>query len=167
MQKENKLDLIARLFKSPHLFLACGFGVGLIRPGPGTWGTLIAFPIHHALSPFFSQYALLVFWTGMFFLGIAVCTSSEKVLGESDHSAIVIDEFVAFGVILAFIPGHFYLHILAFVLFRIFDIVKPFGIRQIDQRVKGGLGVMLDDLFAAGYTLFLMMILLMFINVPA
>ena len=103
----------------------------------------------------------------MFFLGIAVCTSSEKVLGESDHSAIVIDEFVAFGVILAFIPGHFYLHILAFVLFRIFDIVKPFGIRQIDQRVKGGLGVMLDDLFAAGYTLFLMMILLMFINVPA
>ena len=139
MQKENKLDLIARLFKSPHLFLACGFGVGLIRPGPGTWGTLIAFPIHHALSPFFSQYALLVFWTGMFFLGIAVCTSSEKVLGESDHSAIVIDEFVAFGVILAFIPGHFYLHILAFVLFRIFDIVKPYYeevLKWINETIK-------------------------------
>jgi phosphatidylglycerophosphatase A len=102
----------------------------------------------------------------MFFLGIAVCRSAEKILGQSDHSSIVIDEFVAYGLLLVFIPNNFYLHTVAFVLFRIFDIFKPLGIRYIDQSVKGGLGVMLDDLFAAGYALCVLMLLLTFVNFP-
>jgi phosphatidylglycerophosphatase A len=109
---------------------------------------------------------LLVFWVLMFFLGIAVCRSAEKILGQSDHSSIVIDEFVAYGLLLVFIPNNLYLHTVAFVLFRIFDIFKPLGIRYIDQSVKGGLGVMLDDLFAAGYALCVLMILLTFVNFP-
>ena len=65
----------------------------------------------------------------------------------------MIDEIVAYGMILALIPENMICHVLGFIVFRIFDIVKPFGIRRIDQRVKGGLGVMLDDLVAAAYTL--------------
>jgi len=68
--------------------------------------------------------------------------------------------------LLALIPNNFYLHTAAFVLFRIFDIFKPFGIRHLDQKVKGGLGVMLDDLFAAGYAFCILMILLAFVNFP-
>lgn len=166
LQKENNFDLFPGVFKNPNLFLACGFGVGLIRPGPGTWGTLIALPIHHVLSLVLNLEALSIFWILMFFVGVLVCRASEKILGELDHSAIVIDEFVAFGLILAFIPNYLYLHLVAFVLFRIFDIFKPFGIGYIDQHVKGGLGVMLDDLLAAGYTLVVMMVLLLFVNFP-
>ena len=166
MQKRNNSDLSAQVFKSPSLFMACGFGVGLISQGPGTWGTLIALPIHHSLSSLLVVKGLLVFWVLMFFFGIAVCRSAEKILGQSDHSSIVIDEFVAYGLLLVFIPNNFYLHTVAFVLFRIFDIFKPLGIRYIDQSVKGGLGVMLDDLFAAGYALCVLMLLLTFVNFP-
>jgi len=166
LQKQNNSDLIAQVFKNPSLFMACGFGVGLIRPGPGTWGTLIALPIHYALNSLLALEALLFFWALMFFLGIAVCRSAEKILGKSDHSSIVIDEFVAYGLLLALIPSNFYLHTAAFVLFRIFDIFKPFGIRYLDHKVKGGLGVMLDDLFAAGYAFCILMILLAFVNFP-
>ena len=66
MQKQNNSDLIAQVFKNPSLFIACGFGVGLIRPGPGTWGTLIALPIHYALISLLALEALL------FFLGFNV-----------------------------------------------------------------------------------------------
>jgi phosphatidylglycerophosphatase A len=84
LQKRNNSDLIAQVFKSPSLFMACGFGVGLIRPGPGTWGTLIALPIHYSLSSLMALEGLLVFWVLMFFFGIAVCRSAEKILGQSD-----------------------------------------------------------------------------------
>ncbi|MDA1331355.1 MAG: phosphatidylglycerophosphatase A [Proteobacteria bacterium] len=153
MQEKNSVSIANQVFKHPYLFVACGFGVGLIRPGPGTWGTLVALPIHYLLGASLSVELLLLFWVVMFLVGIKICAVSETILGHSDHSAIVIDEIVAFGIILALIPQNMIFHVLGFIVFRIFDILKPFGIRLIDQRVKGGLGVMLDDLVAAVYTL--------------
>ncbi len=142
-----------RVFKNPYVFIACGFGLGAIRPGPGTWGTLLAFPIHYGLALVISTQQLIGIWIVIFISGIKLCEFAGKSLGQSDHSAVVIDEIVAFGLILAIIPSGFYWHSLAFVVFRLFDIFKPLGIDYLDKNLKGGFGVMLDDIAAGVYTL--------------
>jgi phosphatidylglycerophosphatase A len=142
--------------------LMFGMGSGLLRPGSGTWATLLAWLLWSVASPGVSD-----LYIGLFLLVCLIygCWAAERVakqLGVPDHVGLVWDEFVAFWLVLWLVPQSLPAQALAFVLFRFFDVVKPPPIRQVDARFKGGIGVMLDDLLAAGYTLLVMAIVVRF-----
>lgn len=135
----------------PAHFLALGFGSGLVPKGPGTAGTLAAFPLYY----FLQDLAGPLYWAVtalLFMLGIWLCDRTGKAMGVHDHGGIVWDEIVAFLMVLPFAPPVWWGYLLAFVLFRLFDIWKPFPIAWFDRRIHGGFGVMLDDVLAAGYS---------------
>lgn len=137
----------ALVFAHPLHCLSLGFGTGLSPKAPGTVGTLVGYPVFLLLSP------LPVLWQSvcllaLFVLGIICCQHTGKALGVSDHGAIVWDEIVAMAWVLTTVPMTLGWAVLAFVLFRLFDIAKPFPINWLDAHVKGGLGVMLDDVLA-------------------
>ncbi len=137
----------------PAHHLAFGFGSGLVPFAPGTWGTLFAWASFVALDRWLSDGAWAVLIVITILLGAAAAQRTGQVLGRPDHGAIVIDEIAAFWLVLWVLPGGAMTQALAFLGFRFFDIVKPPPIRAVDRRFKGGLGVMLDDLLAALYTL--------------
>lgn len=146
------------VLKSLNRFLAFGFGSGLIRPAPGTWGTILALFLWLPLSHFLSNdwvmggFLLLCFLYGIY--------CSQKVcdeLGVSDHGGIVWDEWVAFWLVLFIttpIADSPLWYLIYFVLFRIFDILKPWPIKYFDEHFQNGFGVMWDDVVAALYVLF-------------
>lgn len=134
-------------------FVAMGAGVGLVRFAPGTFGTLAAIPLYHLLDSLFEPVSLLLILDVFFIMGIWACAVTGRALNSPDHSGMVWDEIVAFMLVLFFTPSHWIWQLAAFLLFRFFDIVKPAPIGYLDKRLKGGLGVMLDDLLAAFYTL--------------
>ena len=144
------------LLAHPAHFLALGFGSGLARKAPGTWGTLAAFPLYFVIRALPAQgYWLLV---AVFVLaGVWICDKTGKALGVHDHGGIVWDEIAAFLIVLPFAPTTWWGYLLAFALFRLFDIWKPFPIGWLDARIEGGLGVMLDDLLAAGYAIVILL----------
>lgn len=135
------------LAKWQHL-LALGFGSGLAPKAPGTFGTLVALPIVWLLS-FAGTAWFVVFLVAGSLLGVYVCGKAAADAGEHDHGAIVWDEIMGFTLTMLLIPVTFTNLLIGFVLFRFFDIVKPWPIRWFDRRVHGGLGIMLDDLLAA------------------
>jgi len=138
----------------PARFIAFGFGSGLIRPAPGTWGTLLAWPLWYlAVSMQPEDVVIGIFLLSAFGLGCWACQRAGRELGVSDHGGMVWDEMVAFWLVLWLTPANLSMQALAFGLFRLFDIVKPAPIRQCDARFKNGFGVMLDDLLAAVYAL--------------
>ena len=141
------------LFAHPAHFLACGFGSGLSPWAPGTAGTLAAWLLYPLIRPQFSDPAFAVFLLIGFVLGVFAAAHTGRTLGVVDHGAIVWDEIVPFWLVLFLTPPTMVWQIAAFFLFRVFDIVKPQPARWIDTHVKTGLGVMADDLIAAGYTL--------------
>ena len=135
-------------WRNPIHFIAFGFGVGVIPVAPGTWGTLAAIPFYLLIqhSPII-LYSLIIIAATL--LGIWACGKAEKHLGIPDYPGLVWDEFVGYWlVMLASPPGWLWIGI-GFILFRIFDILKPWPIRLVDHYVKGGVGIMLDDLLAA------------------
>ena len=142
------------LFSHPAHMLSFGLGLGLVPRSPGTAGTLLAFPFFWYMSPRLSDAMFLFVLIWMFAIGVWVCDITGKALGEADFGGIVWDEVVAFLLVLFFTPDGLIWQLLAFSLFRFFDIVKPQPIRYYDSHWHGGLGVMFDDLLAAGYTLF-------------
>lgn len=137
---------------TPAGLLAFGFGSGLSPLAPGTMGTLVAIPFAIVLknlsSPGFWM-ALLV----LFFLGVWLCSQVSRKLGVHDHGGIVWDEMVGYWLAVAFVPLQWPWLLAAFVLFRVFDIFKPWPIRQLDKGVSGGFGIMIDDILAAIYTI--------------
>lgn len=148
------------LFTHPAHFIACGCGSGLSSFAPGTAGTLFAwltFLLFGSLLPnIATTFAILAVF---FMLGVLACDITGRHLGVADHGAIVWDEIVPFWTVLVFVPAGFSFaalswQLLAFLLFRLFDIVKPFPANWFDSQLKNGLGVMMDDVVAAGYTLF-------------
>ncbi|MBU0623130.1 MAG: phosphatidylglycerophosphatase A [Gammaproteobacteria bacterium] len=141
------------LFSHPAHFLSFGFGSGLLPKGPGTAGTLVAFPMYWFLAPRLTDAMFLLVLIWAFAFGVWVCDITGRALGAEDYGGIVWDEIVAFGLVLFFTPEGWHWQLLAFVLFRFFDIVKPQPIRHFDDSWHGGLGVMFDDILAAGYTL--------------
>lgn len=137
---------------NPWNFFALGFGSGLSPIAPGTFGTLMAVPLYLLLiqlSP--GTYLALLILT--FLLGIAICGMSAKKLGVHDHPGIVWDEFVGYWITMFMAPTGWIWIVVGFLLFRFFDILKPWPIRLIDRRVAGGLGIMLDDVLAGIYSL--------------
>ena len=140
------------LLSHPAHFFALGFGGGLAPKAPGTFGTLVGFPLFWLISSY-AQSTQLTIITALFLIGIYLCDITGKALGVSDHGSIVWDEIVAMMLVLTVTPQHWAGWIVAFCLFRLFDIWKPFPIRQFDAKLKNGFGVMFDDLLAAIYTI--------------
>ncbi|MCR4346457.1 MAG: phosphatidylglycerophosphatase A [Sulfuricaulis sp.] len=133
-------------------FLAFGFGAGNAPMAPGTFGTLVGIPIYLLLQPLSAlTYAVVVFL--LFGLGIWICHVTEKDLGVHDHPGIVWDEIVGYLITMFMAPNGWMWIVTGFILFRLFDIWKPFPIRQIERRIQGGLGNMLDDALAGFYSL--------------
>ena len=143
----------AFVFGHPAHFLAFGFGAGLSRFAPGTAGTLVGFPLYWLIGPRTSPLEMLAFVAVLFAIGVWACDITGRHLGISDHGGMCWDEIVAFLLILEIAPDALAWQIAAFFLFRIFDVVKPSPIRELEKRIKGGFGVMFDDILAAGYTL--------------
>ena len=142
----------------PAHFVAFGFGSGLAPIAPGTAGTLLAIPMYWLIRPHYSDFEFLLLIVAAFVLGIWACARTGRDLGIADYGGMVWDEIVAFWLVLLIVPGEFLWQLAAFVLFRIFDIVKPQPIRFFDATLKGGFGVMFDDLIAAFYALLVLAI---------
>jgi phosphatidylglycerophosphatase A len=137
----------------PAHFIAFGFGVGLIPVAPGTFGTLLALPMYALLAPRLDNQQFLLLLAGMFVVGAWACGVSGKRLGVHDHGGMVWDEVTAFLAVLFFTPATPLWQGCAFLLFRLFDIVKPMPIRYFERNLRNGLGVMFDDVLAAFYAM--------------
>ncbi|MFI4962624.1 MAG: phosphatidylglycerophosphatase A [Legionellales bacterium] len=154
----NPVNLAQRVFQDPVYFIAFGFGSGLMPLVPGTWGTLAAIPVYLLLvKAHWSIYLLMTLLA--FFLGVWVSDKVSLDLGVNDYKGIVWDEVVGYLLTMFMAPPGFIWMLVGFILFRIFDIWKPQPIRFVDQKVHGGLGIMLDDVLAAIPAWFLMHIL--------
>lgn len=152
------------LLRHPIHLLAFGFGSGLLHPGPGTWGSLFATVVLFPLLPWLHHtIAGGLFLSVTFLLGVPLCGKTSSALGVDDHSGIVWDECVAIWLILITFParlmaawGPMNACLVAFVLFRLFDIVKPFPIREVERNTSGGFGIMIDDVLAACYVVLIL-----------
>lgn len=133
--------------KKWYQFLALGFGSGLSPKAPGTMGTLVSVPLVALLLWAGNAYLLAFVLIGSV-LGVYVCGQTARDVGEHDHGAIVWDEIIGYGITLLWAPLHWQTLLIGFVLFRLFDIVKPWPISVLDKSVHGGLGIMLDDIAA-------------------
>ena len=137
--------------------IATGFGAGYLPKAPGTWGSLVALPLHfflRQLAP--NHYALAL--TGIFFIAVITAGQAEKILDRKDPGVVVIDEVIGMLITLIAAPNNPLIWLLGFALFRFFDIFKPYPIRLIDQRVNGGMGIVLDDVLAGIYSLIILQI---------
>jgi len=133
-------------FNPIHL-LALGFGSGAAPKAPGTWGTLAAVLIYWPLSQLSpDHYLLMLLVTSV--MGIYICGQTARDLGVHDHDSIVWDEFVGFWITMFAAPVGWVWVVVGFVLFRFFDIIKPWPISWIDKKITGGFGIMLDDVIA-------------------
>lgn len=140
------------VLRHPAHFIAFGGGVGLAPFVPGTLGTLLAFPIYWITAPWLEPGVFLLLVCVFFGLGVWACNISGRTIGVSDHSGMVWDETVAFLLVLFLAPATLYWQASAFLLFRLFDILKPQPIRYYERRFRNGFGVMLDDIVAAFFT---------------
>jgi phosphatidylglycerophosphatase A len=145
-------------FSHPAHFIALGFGTGLAPAAPGTVGTLLAFPIYIILDAWLDPLALFGVIAASFAVGVWACGRTGRDLGVADHRAMNWDEVVAMLLVLLVAPAGWQWWAFAFFAFRFFDVVKPSPVRDVERALKGGLGVMLDDVLAAFYTLLLIAI---------
>lgn len=147
------------LFQHPAHLIAFGFGAGLMPRAPGTWGTLVGIPFYFLTHYLGGMPAVLACALVLFCVGIWASSVAGRALGVADHGGIVIDEIAAFVLVLAFTPAGVLWLAIAFVLFRIFDIAKPWPISYFDRSLKGGFGVMFDDFLAAAGSIAILLIL--------
>lgn len=135
------------LYRQPIHALAFGFGSGLAPKAPGTVGTLAAVPLYLLLAPLaLWQYSVLLLFS--FAVGVYLCHKTAHDLGVHDHPGIVWDEFVGYWITMLMAPAGWGWIVIGFVLFRLFDIAKPWPINWLDKRVAGGFGIMIDDVLA-------------------
>lgn len=149
--EKNKL-----LFKNESTFIALGFGAGLASFAPGTIGTLVAIPFFY-FSQLLPQNYDYFFVVTLFFIGIYVSNKTCAIMKVKDPSCIVIDEIVAFLALLILLKPTLFHMLLCFILFRIFDILKPFPINVLEKKFDGGFGIMIDDIAAAFYSALIML----------
>jgi len=143
------------MWSHPWYVLALAGGAGLPGIAPGTWGTLAAWLSFNLLAPVMTDFTWGSFILMGLYFGAWAAQRAGAALDRSDSGHIVVDEVIAFWLVLWLLPTPHsgWLQALAFVLFRVFDIAKPPPIRYLDARFKNGFGVMLDDLVAAFFTL--------------
>ena len=134
-------------FSNPIQFLAFGFGSGLAPRAPGTFGTLAAVPIYWLVADWsLLEYSALILVTAV--LGIWICGAASRQLNVHDHPGIVWDEFVGYWITMWAVPVDWVWILAGFVVFRVFDIAKPWPINVLDKKVAGGFGIMIDDILA-------------------
>ena len=144
------------------LILATGFGVGYSPVAPGTLGTLVAIPIYYFLSEIPSPlYEITLI--GFIFLSVWISEKAEIFFVKKDDQRIVIDEIVGFLITMLWIPKTTRFIIIGFILFRFFDILKPIPIRRLEKGLKGGYGVVLDDVAAGAYANIILHLIYLFI----
>jgi len=152
----------ARALRHPVNFLALGFGSGLAPVAPGTAGTLVAIPVYLLLQPL-APAIYLPLVAVLFLAGIPICAFTANWLKVHDHPGIVWDEVVGYLVTMAFAPAGWLPVVAGFVLFRIFDVAKPWPILWLDRQVHGGFGIMLDDLLAGVFAAAALQLLVYFL----
>ena len=139
------------IFSNPVHIFSAGFGTGLSPVAPGTVGTLFAIPVYLILASFgtgvYASFAVLLFLAGCY-----TCKQTAQALGKHDHPVIVIDEIVGYLLTMLFVPVAWYWVLAGFLLFRVFDILKPWPVSLADRQITGGFGIMVDDLLAAVYS---------------
>ncbi len=148
---------------NPWHLLAFGFGSGLAPKAPGTFGTLAAIPFFLLMQPLSLPVYLGIFVVASL-VGIVICGRTSDDLGVHDHPGIVWDEFCGYWLTMIAAPAGWQWVVIGFVLFRIFDIWKPFPVNLVDKKVHGGFGIMVDDLIAGVYALIVLQLLAHFIS---
>ncbi|WP_029407738.1 phosphatidylglycerophosphatase A [Thiomicrorhabdus sp. Milos-T2] len=152
-KNKPRIPKFSELLQNPMLMLGFGFGSGLSPKGPGTVGTLLGLLLFIPILLWSEWLAWLVFGLGLF-VGSYICGKSSEYMQVHDHGGIVWDEFVGIWLILLVLPEQAWQYWLAaFITFRIFDIWKPWPIKNVDEQVEGGFGIMLDDVLAAFYSI--------------
>jgi len=144
----SKDKALSRLkLSNPIHFLALGFGSGMAAKAPGTFGTLAAIPLYLLIAPLSLSWYLGVLLI-IIFAGFYICGKAAEDMQVHDHGAIVWDEFAGLLITMIAAPTGWQWVVIGFLLFRLFDILKPWPIRVLDAKVKGGVGIMIDDVFA-------------------
>ncbi|MBM4196951.1 MAG: phosphatidylglycerophosphatase A [Gammaproteobacteria bacterium] len=143
-------SLARRVMRDPVHWIPFGLGAGLLPFAPGTWGSLAAVLLYW-IVPAQSAATNAILVAAGFALGVWLCGVSARRLGVHDHPGIVFDEIVAMWAVLSVVPRGAGWSAAAFLAFRVFDVWKPWPIREADHRIPGGLGIMLDDALAAFY----------------
>ncbi|ABI55744.1 phosphatidylglycerophosphatase A [Alkalilimnicola ehrlichii MLHE-1] len=138
--------------RNPWHFLALGFGSGLAPKAPGTFGTVAAIPVYLLLAPL-PLWAYLLAVVAVCVAGVWICDIAAHDVGVHDHPAIVWDEIAGYLITMIAVPLGLVWVVAGFVLFRFFDILKPWPIRWLDRHVHGGLGIMVDDILAGVFAL--------------
>lgn len=146
------------VWQDPLQFIAFGFGSGTLPFAPGTFGTLFAIPFYLLIqhTPPLIYLAIVVILT---VLSIWICDKVSKEIEVDDHQGMCLDEFIGFFVTMFAAPHGWIWIVIGFILFRIFDIWKPFPIRYIDEKIHGGFGMILDDVCAGIYSCLLIHII--------
>jgi len=143
---KNKLTP-KQILSDPILFMAFGFGSGLAKKAPGTFGTLAAIPVYFLFAQTDSLiYSLLTLFVTV--VGVRICGIAADKLGEHDFGGIVWDEIAGYLITMWLVPLTWQTIIAGFILFRFFDILKPWPIKWLDRHVHGGFGIMIDDVLA-------------------
>lgn len=137
----------------PVAFIATWFGSGLLPKAPGTWGTIAALPPACVIALIGGSYSLVLAAAFAFFVGTWAAEQYARACGKADPSEVVIDEVAAIWLVLAFTPFTLTGWGAAFIAFRFFDVVKPWPVSLADSKLKGGFGIMFDDVIAAGYAI--------------
>ncbi len=149
---EQNAEIRKAALGTPAGFLAFGLGSGLSRFAPGTMGTIVAIPFALVLK-LLPQYWFWATLLMLFLLGIYLCEVTARRMGMHDPGGIVWDEMVGYWLTVALVPAQWPWLLAGFVLFRLFDIFKPWPIRQSERWFQGGLGIMIDDILAALYAM--------------
>jgi phosphatidylglycerophosphatase A len=144
------------------LFIATGFGSGYLPKAPGTWGSLVGVALWFGLR----DLALLPYLgvtAAIFVVGTLCAGSAEKIVDRADPGLVVVDEIVGQLLALLAAPHHPVAALLAFLTFRVFDILKPFPANWLDRHIHGGLGIMLDDVVAGLYSLLVLQLIWIYV----
>ena len=160
----KKNNVPQSMWTNPIEFIACGFGVGAIPWMPGTFGTMLGVLFYLFLSQF-SLLTYSIIALVLFIFGVIICDITNRHFGTFDHPAIVWDEIVGFLFVMITIPKIWYFILMGFILFRIFDIWKPWPIDWLEKNIGGGFGVMIDDIMAVLYAWVISIIIVKVLNI--
>jgi phosphatidylglycerophosphatase A len=161
--KISKSALRHKVFSDWRYFIGFGFGSGLLPKMPGTWATLITIPLVYLLS-FSPRLVYIAVCIIIFILGSWLSEILTKELGEHDYGGVNCDEILGFLIVMFPFPCTWQNLLLGFILFRAYDIFKPFPISWVDKHIESGIGMMLDDVLAAIMTIFTMILLNTWMN---
>ena len=148
---------------SPTYLIATCFGIGNIPIAPGTFASIATLPFVYLIEKTYGSAGLLFFGSSFFVVGCYVSGRYAKLKQQTDPSSVVIDEVSGQILTFCFIPITFWSLVIGFLLFRAFDIFKPWPINIADKRIKGGFGIMIDDMLAAGYASFTLYVMNRFV----